>query len=235
LGRQKAVELIPEAGEAFELLDNTSSVNILSPLGEILVGVRDADDEYDCTDISNTLNIEHPSQQQADNPSAGVNVPTTFTHEGDMEDAIADEVPQNTKITSEIVIEGLKTTKAKALRHRMMYRTNRSSTDRLKRVQEIPCFNSVPSSEHDPDIISHDSSLGVPCLRIGNPIVGLVRCEEHIFLAVSQVNRLHFASNSDLDHIQLHHLVDSAAKVDFQILRLLPATADDDPTQEYDW
>jgi hypothetical protein len=143
LGRQKAVELIPEAGEAFELLDNTSSVNILSPLGEILVGVRDADDEYDCTDISNTLNIEHLSQQQADNPSAGVNVPTTFTHEGDMEDAIADEVPQNTKITSEIVIEGLKTTKAKALRHRMMYRTNRSSTDRLKRVQEIPCFIAV--------------------------------------------------------------------------------------------
>jgi hypothetical protein len=117
----------------------------------------------------------------------------------------------------------------------MMYRTNWSSTDRLKRVQEIPCFNLTAFSEHNSDIISHDSLLGFPCLCIGNPIVGLVRCEEHIFLAISQVNGLHFASNSNLDHIQLHHLVDSASKVDFQILRLLPAATHDDPTQQYDW
>ncbi|KAF8230494.1 hypothetical protein L208DRAFT_1281631, partial [Tricholoma matsutake] len=35
--------------------------------------------------------------------------------------------------------------------------------------------------------------------------------------------------------ICLHHLADSSAKVDFQILHLCPATAEDDPTKEYDW
>ena len=237
LGRQKAVELVPEAGKALELLDSASGVDILSPFGEILVGTHDADDEYDCTELASThTNIERDwEENDALDTSAGERVAAPFTHEGDMEDAIADDIPQNTKINSEVVIEGLKTTKAKALRHRMMYQTNRSSTDQLKRVQEIPCFNTIPSSEPNSDIISHDSSLGFPCLRIRNPIVGLVWCEDHIFLAVSQINWLHFASNSDLDHIRLHHLADSASKVDFQILRLVPATTHDDLAQEHDW
>lgn len=241
LGRQKAVELVPEAGNALDLLESTPGVDILSPFGDLMVGIHDADDladhpaddDYDCSEIAGMY--EDPQTNNALDVPARENISMPFTHEGDMEDAIADDAPQNTKISSEIMIEGGKTTKAKALRHRMMYQTNRSSTDRLKRVQEIPCFNSIPSSDHNPDIISHDSSLGLPCLRIGNPIAGLVRCEEHIFLAISQVNRLHFASNSDLDHIQLHYLVDSSSKVDFQILRLLPATSNDDPSQEFDW
>jgi hypothetical protein len=93
----------------------------------------------------------------------------------------------------------------------------------------------IPSSNHDSDIISHDSSFGAPCLRIGNPIVTLVRCEGRIFLAIAQINRLHFASNSNLNQIQLHHLADSTSKVDYQILRLLPATIEDNRSQEYDW
>jgi hypothetical protein len=72
-------------------------------------------------------------------------------------------------------------------------------------------------------------------LHIRNPIVGLVQCEDHIFLTVSQINQLHFASNSNLDHIQLHHLADSTSKVDFQILHLVPATTHDDLAQEHDW
>ena len=98
----------------------------------------------------------------------------SYTHEGDMEDAIAKEVPRSTTITSDIVINGQKTMKAKALRHRMMYQTNRSSTDRLKHVQQIACFNAVPSSGLDSDIILSDSALGAPCLCIGNPIAILV-------------------------------------------------------------
>ena len=39
-----------------------------------------------------------------------------YTHEGDLEDAIADEAPRN-RSTSEIFIQGKQTTKAKALQH----------------------------------------------------------------------------------------------------------------------
>jgi hypothetical protein len=114
----------------------------------------------------------------------------------------------------------------------MMYRSNRASTDRLKRVQHLPCFATSPS---DPEVISFDSTLGGPCLRIGNPIAVLVRCEEQTFLAIAQVNRISFASERNLHELGLHFLADPSAKVDFQILRLVPATILDDPEQQYDW
>jgi hypothetical protein len=37
------------------------------------------------------------------------------------------------------------------------------------------------------DIISFDSTLGGPSLRIGNAIAVLVRCEAQIFLAIAQI------------------------------------------------
>ena len=52
---------------------------------------------------------------------------------------------------------------------------------------------------------------------------------------MAQVNRLKLASRDDLNGLPLHLLVDPTAKVDSQILRLLPVTLDDDPTQVHDW
>ena len=62
-----------------------------------------------------------------------------------------------------------------------------------------------------------------------------MECEGHVFLAVAQVNRLRFASNNDIDEINIHYLADDTAKVDFQILRLISATIEDDPGQIHDW
>ncbi|KAH9048709.1 hypothetical protein EDB84DRAFT_1599694, partial [Lactarius hengduanensis] len=72
-------------------------------------------------------------------------------------------------------------------------------------------------------------------LRIGNPITVLVQCEGLVVLAVAQVNRLKFAGNDNLTKLPIHLLVDPTARVDSQILRLVPATLDDDPTQVHDW
>ena len=148
-----------------------------------------------------------------------------------MEDAITEELPCSTVITSDIVISSQKTTKAKALRHRMMYQTSCASMDHLKHVQNISCFNSVTSES----IVTYDGSLGGPCLHIGNPVATLVQCEGLVFLAVAQVNQLQFASRSDLDEIAIHLLVDETAKVDYQILWLVPASVDDDPDQINGW
>lgn len=52
---------------------------------------------------------------------------------------------------------------------------------------------------------------------------------------VAQVNYLKFASRDDLNEFPLHLLVDPTARVDSQILHLLPATLDDDPTQVHNW
>jgi hypothetical protein len=234
LGRKRAVELIPEAEPLMNALvaNQVASkrVDMLSPFGQLLVNQRDETQEYDCSDLSD----QYPPDKGHLTPPS---VP--FTHEGDLEDAIADEMPRN-QVSSEVVIQGQKTSKAKALRHRMAYQASRSSTDRLKRVQQLPCFDTLSSAPSDSDLIaqvitSSESDLGAPSLRIGNPFAVLVRCEGLIVLAVAQVNRLKFAGRDDLNELPLHLLVDPTARVDSQILRLLPATLDDDPTQVHDW
>ncbi|KAI0282409.1 hypothetical protein BC826DRAFT_874317, partial [Russula brevipes] len=125
--------------------------------------------------------------------------------------------------------------KAKALRHRMTYNGSRSSTDRLKRVQQLPCFNAVSSIPETGLVISNNNFLGAPSLRIGNPIAILVRCEEMVVMAVAQVNRLKFASRDNLLELPIHLLTDPTAKVDSQILGLQRATLEDDMTQAHDW
>ncbi|KAH8992267.1 hypothetical protein EDB86DRAFT_2806286, partial [Lactarius hatsudake] len=72
-------------------------------------------------------------------------------------------------------------------------------------------------------------------LRISNPIAVLVQCEGLVVLAVAQVNQLKFAGNDNLSELPIHLLVDPTARVDSQILRLVPVTLDDDPTQVHDW
>ncbi|RDB18817.1 hypothetical protein Hypma_014567 [Hypsizygus marmoreus] len=210
LGRRKAIELIPEAGPALELLSQKPGIDILAPFGELLVNQRDPEGEFDCSDLA-AMYADAEHRDLVEPSMSG----SPFTHEGDMEDAIAEEVPRNL-VSSSVFVKGQMTTKAKALRHRMMSQKGRASTDRLKRVQQIPCFN--PTSSDSNIVTSHDSPLGAPCLRIGNPIATLVRCE-----------------GRHLDELGLHHLADDTAKVDFQILRLIPATVEDDPTQEHDW
>ncbi|KAH9074231.1 hypothetical protein EDB83DRAFT_2312565 [Lactarius deliciosus] len=220
LGRKQATDLIPDMEAMFSTLSASHpSIDMLSPLGNLLVNRRN-ETEDQCEDDA----LDSARDSVSSNP---------YTHEGDLEDAIADEVPRN-KGTSEITIKGEKMTKAKALRYRMAYQASRSSTDRLKRVQQLPCFDAV-NRITDADIITtSDSLLGAPSLRIGNPVAVLVRCDALVVLAVAQVNRLKFASR-DLDELPVHLLADPTATVDSQILRLVPATLDDDPTQIHDW
>lgn len=186
LGHQKAVRLVPEATEAFDCLGNTPGIDILSPLRDILVNVQDADDKIDCSE----LELSYDSQVTGELPTVDMPTPMSqlFTTDGDIEDAIAEEAPRSNKITSKVVINDLKTTKAKVLRHQMMFQTNCSSTDQLKHIQQLPCFNPLSSSEQDTNIILHDSSFRAPYLRISNPVATLVECENLIFLAIAHVN-----------------------------------------------
>ena len=46
---------------------------------------------------------------------------------------------------------------------------------------------------------------------------------------------LRFGRETNLQDLELKYLADKTAKVDFQILRMVPAAQDDDPSDEYDW
>ncbi|KAH9027269.1 hypothetical protein EDB85DRAFT_2074798 [Lactarius pseudohatsudake] len=190
LGRKLAEDLIPDAEAILSAL--SGSIDMLAPFGELLVHLRDEnlDEAEDACEEDDALEVSGPNQYNEGHSGLQL-VP--YTHEGDIKDAIADEAPRNNS-TSEILIQGKKTTKAKAL-----------------------------------------CALGVPSLRIGNPIAVLVQCEGLVVLAVAQVNRLKFAGNDNLTELPIHLLVDPTARVDSQILRLVLATLDDDPTQVHDW
>ena len=99
----------------------------------------------------------------------------------------------------------------------------------------MPCYDTISIFGGGDVITSNDSILGSPALRIGNPVAILVECEGLMVLAIAQVNRLKFALKDDLDELPIHLLANPMAKIDSQILRLLPATVDDDPTQVHDW
>ncbi|KAH9011872.1 hypothetical protein EDB85DRAFT_1900712 [Lactarius pseudohatsudake] len=251
LGRQQAIKCIPDAGHVFKqlLAEGTPNIDMLSLLGTLLVNHRDPEhDNRDNTDdFARDLgpepegpeHIPSDAMQNANISRTALSLPLSYMHDGDLEDAIADEMPRN-NVDSTIIVQGQKTSKAKALRHRMASRTTRSSTDRLRCVQNIPCFGptSTGIAESDPWSGSitpcDDTTLG-PTLCIGNPVALLVRCGTIVVLAVAQVNRLWFASQSNLDELAVHLLADPTAKVDCQLLCLVPATVEDDPTHIHDW
>ena len=242
LGRQQAIACIPESGGVFEnlLAESDPSIDMLSLLGTLLVNQRNQDpnaEDLNVDDLTHDLSPE-PIPSGAMQGVHRNQTSLSYTHDGDLEDAMADEMPRNS-VGSAIIMQGRKTSKAKALRNQMAFRSTRSSTDRLRRVQNIPCFGPNASAD-EPDSWSglttscDDITLG-PTLRVGNPVALLVRCNALVVLAVAQVNRLRFASYPNLDELAVHLLADPTAKIDCQILRLVPATIEDDPTRRHDW
>jgi len=52
LGCWKAIDLIPDAKSVFDCLNESPNINILLPLGQILVNQQDLDDDYDCSELA---------------------------------------------------------------------------------------------------------------------------------------------------------------------------------------
>lgn len=120
LGCREAIDCLPEAGPVFKqlLAGDSVGVDILSPLGTLLANLHDGGED-DLDDSS----PEHPEDclpplhatEHADNTRTSL----SYTDEGDLEDAMADEMPQN-NVHSKIIIQGQETSKAKALHHHML-------------------------------------------------------------------------------------------------------------------
>ena len=126
LGRQEAVTCIPDAGPVFEALltDNSPNIDILSPLGMLLVNQRDQEhdddlEEFFCNNPAPESSggpgpEQIPSNTERDMRNAQTSLP--YTHNGDLEDVIAEELLRN-NVDSAVTVQGHKTSKAKALRH----------------------------------------------------------------------------------------------------------------------
>ncbi|KAJ7604917.1 hypothetical protein FB45DRAFT_1149799, partial [Roridomyces roridus] len=219
-GREVAEEFLPEAKPLLARCDRNPSVNILSPFGHILVGAPDAEDAFEPD-----AELFRPDPEEENDPE----VDSFYTPDGDFEDEIAIEIPR--KKSPHITFEGKMYSKATILSQMMQGRSPRMSTDRLRRVAGMTAFKSesAPGS-----LITTDIGLGDPALRIGNPIATLVHCEGRDFLAIAQINRIN-CGTQDVDTLLLDLVSDAGTKVSFQILRLVPASLEDDPEKQHDW
>ncbi|KAJ7469170.1 hypothetical protein FB451DRAFT_1340217 [Mycena latifolia] len=226
LGRQKAEELIPHGRSVLVRCSSTPGIDIFSPLGSSLIHYID-DDSAEDFELDPDLN-PLPGRSDTHPDSAGQSPSTpadsSYTPEGDVEDALAIAEPQG-KFSPHIEIEGKSVTKARALSTMMRYRGSRSSTDRLKRVAGLPSFS--PPTLTSSGIITSDSALGVSSIRIGNPVALIVACDARRFLAIGQVNNITHSS-VPVDSLSLDLLRGSSAKI-------LPSTVDEDPPKQYDW
>ena len=218
LGRQMIKSEVPQLAQVYKELDIARSSeappDLMSPLGKDLIhGQRDADDYDDSAE-------DFDSSVVSSAPPPGP----------DLEDAIAEE--SGAKHDPCFELDGDKVYKARYLNQLFADFKTPGSRDRLKRVANIPRY--AVKRNIASDIVDQDSASGTPSIRIDSPIVTLVKCEDHIFLCIGEVNDITFDS-SHLEELSIETLTEPSTFVSFQLLILVPATTDDDPGLKHDW
>ncbi|KAJ7464012.1 hypothetical protein FB451DRAFT_1492107 [Mycena latifolia] len=221
-GRKIAEAVTPGGKDALARCEDVPGFDILSPFGKLLVNAADAVDAFEPDP-----DLFRPAPTEANPPESE----PSNCNDTDIDDMLAiDDSTRNKKHSPHLFIDGKKVSKATILSNLMQGRSARLSTDRTRRVAGITAFNHASTN----DLITFDGPLGAPSLRIGNPIVTMVYCEDNLFLAIGQVNQIIFGSQ-ETESISLDLLPDTGTKISFQILRLGTTTIDDDPSHNHDW
>lgn len=110
------------------------------------------------------------------------------------------------------------------------YHKHPGSTNHLKRVQELGRFNITTSL----GLIDYESVFGKPSLMLNEPIAMLVHCEKMLFIGIGEVINIHINSET-LEQIPLDLLMEDMVSMTFQLMELVPASEDDDPSMKNDW
>lgn len=138
-----------------------------------------ADDDID-------ESIDHPSSAETiDPPVPNIDLVNNANMRVEVEDALGEldsvdinpaigQTSSQRTIESKILIGGTLISKARALSRYSKSRTHAGSTDRLRRVQDIPRFKSSKKIEEMTSI-----SNGSDVLLVSDPIVTLLRCEKN--------------------------------------------------------
>ncbi|KAJ7671994.1 hypothetical protein B0H17DRAFT_1335340 [Mycena rosella] len=218
-GRRLVEDEFPSLAADFCTLDAASNVDILAPLGTLLVRIDlDPDDNED--DEESAVPVETTSLSTI------------------LEDAVVDEEVGRDETASVpavnhfITVNNKPVNKTRALSLMQKYSHKAASTDRLRRVAAMDRYSS--KSEQLDNIAEHDSAFGSPCILVSEPIVTLVRCEEKLFVCVGKVTDIRLDGHS-VEQLGVEVLQEQSVVVHFQIVRVVPATAEDDPGLKNDW
>ena len=220
-------------------LDRNDDVDILSPNGTLLFNVPLAEDDVD---VSLELESASPLRSTTRNNTSGSDVDVEMRIE--VEDALGELADTDTDglghqlgtgrvVNSKVLIKGIEVSKARALSKYAKFRTHASSTDRLKRVQDVSRFNKT-SEEFNPLADSETPTDGTETLVIGDPIATLVRIEDQFWLCIGEVNGLRI-DGRPVKYVGFDMLVEDTVTVSYQMMGMRPTTLADDPDGKHDW
>jgi hypothetical protein len=211
-------------------LSTAKPVDILSPKGNLLVGVELQDDDVDSQNESSS---DSGSAPMSDEPSLETEARVEIEDALDMDAAFSTEEASNA-FPKTIVVKGKPLSKSRALAMYSKYRTFRTSTDRLKRVQHVGRY-SPQQSINDPSS-SHlaDTEPEQEVLIIHDPIATVVCCEGQIWLCIGEVNTIRI-DGCPVEEVSLHLLMEDTVSISFQLLGLRTSTSAEDTSSLYDW
>jgi hypothetical protein len=206
------------------------SIDILSPLGTPLIGRDcdgddDDDDDEEAEDISACRN-QAPAVDRMEGAGSMV----------EMEDAVAEEdIPETAAVQKflpyVVLLGGKKMNKGKLLAMLLKHKKVVASSDCLKRYQDISHFDTTAVSTTQ---ARFEVKEGDVMLVIGDSIVSLLQCENQPFLCLGEVLGIQVDLEL-IDELPITALTDLTVSVTYQLIKLVPATKEDDPDSNNDW
>jgi hypothetical protein len=214
-------------------LEESEGVDMLAPFGTLLFDTPlDPDDVDDSLEISNAELSSFAPSTNIDSADLRVEVEDSLGELAVVD--IAAELPASRVVNSKIIINGKETAKARALSRYGKYRKCVSSTDRLRRVQEVERYAKNKALGSDDTNASSAPIDETHSLIISDPITTLICSDDKFWLCVGEVNGLKIDGQS-ADYISHDMLPEDTVTVSYQMLGLRPATLDDDTEGKHDW
>ena len=71
-------------------------------------------------------------------------------------------------------------------------------------------------------------------IKIDHPMASLLKCEGRLFVCIGEVNDI-MSNSKHVNQIHVDRLLEPTSFIGFQLLDLVPATINDDPSLKHDW
>lgn len=244
-GRRIIEQEFPEVADHLKQLEvlmatsDSERFDILSPCGKPLVTFTPASLDQDDEDLDTT---EYPSTSTAaasdelieDNVEARVEV------EDELADLFEDEASGSAArrggVERTVLVNGKCLSKSRTLSNYAKDRTFPSSTDRLKRVQNIERYSARTIAGNEMSTLTDlgDPDSAEQSIVVHDPIATLLWSDAKIWLCIGEVIALKMDGKA-VDGIAHHLLEENCVRVSFQLLGLRPSTMEEDPSAKYNW
>jgi hypothetical protein len=203
-----------------------AGADMLSPSGILLFDLPDDPDDID-------ESIEDASDEAAMTHASSEEVEIRVEVEDSLGELADDGEPTDRIFDKKIIINGLEMSKARALSKYGRTRKFVSSTDRLKRVQEVGRYGTITDTSnttYETPMNDGDSEM----LLVTDPIATIIYSENQFWFCIGEVNGLKIDGKA-VGCIGLNMILEDTVTVSYQMLGLRPATSDDDPELKHDW